>query len=201
MTIPDVKANLPITTVLTHYNLRPNKNHLLKCPFHNDKTASLQIYPKTNTWHCFGCGAGTDVIDLIEKKEGCTKHKAIEKAKAMIPGNATNTKPIQQPKAMPKTLTPEARTAVFNKAFKYFTQGLKATKKAQDYLQQRILDRDSIIVGYDSGMLHRKATKQLKTSYLETGLIKSDSKHRENNYHTFLMAAWCSPSLTKAEIS
>jgi len=197
MEIADIKINLPITTVLAHYNLTPNKNHLLKCPFHNDKTASLQVYPKTNTWHCFGCGAGTDVIDLIQMKDNCSKHEAIVKATSMIPGDPTNPKPIQQPRAMVKTLTPEARTAVFNKAFKYFAQGMKSTKKAQEYLQQRAIDQNSIIVGYDSGMLHRKATKQLKTSYLETNLIKPDSKYRENNYHTFFNGCLIFPKLDR----
>ena len=102
MTIPDIKANLPITTVLNHYDLTPNKNHLLNCPFHNDNTASLQVYPKTNTWHCFGCGAGTDVIDLFQMMDKSTKHEAIEKAKSMTPTNTSTIRSIQQPKLCPK---------------------------------------------------------------------------------------------------
>jgi len=34
------------------------------CPLHNEKTASLTVYLKENTFHCFGCQAGTSVIDL-----------------------------------------------------------------------------------------------------------------------------------------
>ncbi len=34
------------------------------CPHHNEKTPSLQYYPKTNTAFCFGCRKSFDSIDL-----------------------------------------------------------------------------------------------------------------------------------------
>ena len=37
------------------------------CPFHQEKTPSCKIDPSTQTWHCFGCGEGGDVITYIEK--------------------------------------------------------------------------------------------------------------------------------------
>ncbi|MFH1326470.1 MAG: CHC2 zinc finger domain-containing protein, partial [Candidatus Falkowbacteria bacterium] len=69
MEIPEIKQRLSINQVLNHYKLTPNKNNLLHCPFHEDKTPSLQIYPKTNSFHCFGCGAAGDQIKFIELKE------------------------------------------------------------------------------------------------------------------------------------
>jgi len=77
MEIQDIKATLTIQTVLNHYNLSPDKNHRLNFPWHNDKTPSLQIYPKTNTWTCFSinCIAGSgDVIDFAMKYEELSKH-------------------------------------------------------------------------------------------------------------------------------
>ncbi|MEM1408184.1 MAG: CHC2 zinc finger domain-containing protein, partial [Bacteroidota bacterium] len=87
MEIPEIKQQLTIGQVLDHYGLKPDRNHMLCCPFHDDKTPSLQIYPKTNTFCCFSsnCNAGTgDVIDFIQLKEQCTKHEAITKAKALL---------------------------------------------------------------------------------------------------------------------
>jgi DNA primase catalytic core len=36
------------------------------CPFHGDKNPSFSITPSKNEWHCFGCGAGGDVIRFVE---------------------------------------------------------------------------------------------------------------------------------------
>ncbi len=37
----------------------------MKCPFHNDGTASFHVYTAKNRWYCFGeCNKGGDVIEL-----------------------------------------------------------------------------------------------------------------------------------------
>src|ERR1700760_4764002 len=86
MEITDIKKRLPISQVLQHYGLKPDKHDRLLCPFHPDKTPSLQIYPKTNTFCCFSsnCTAGTgDQIQLIELMEKCNKHEALVKASSL----------------------------------------------------------------------------------------------------------------------
>ena len=83
MDIKEIKTLLTINQVLSHYNLKPDKNQRLLCPFHPDKTPSLQIYPATNTYCCFSsnCKAGTgDTIQFIQLKENCSKHEALVKA-------------------------------------------------------------------------------------------------------------------------
>jgi DNA primase len=72
MEIQEIKRNLNIAEVLSHYNLKANRNNLLKCPFHADKTASLQLYPSTNTYNCFSCGANGDTIQFIQDYEKTT---------------------------------------------------------------------------------------------------------------------------------
>ncbi|MBR3053723.1 MAG: DNA primase, partial [Firmicutes bacterium] len=39
------------------------------CPFHNEKTPSFTVYPDSQSFYCFGCGAGGNVISFIEKRE------------------------------------------------------------------------------------------------------------------------------------
>lgn len=39
------------------------------CPFHNEKTPSFTIYPDTQSYYCFGCGSGGDVITFIKNIE------------------------------------------------------------------------------------------------------------------------------------
>ena len=85
MEINEIKARLSIQTVLSHYGLKPNKNNMLNCPFHDDGTASLKIYPRTNTFNCFGCGKNGDHIQFIELYEDYARYKAILKVQGLKP--------------------------------------------------------------------------------------------------------------------
>ena len=87
MDIPSIKNQLRLTSVLAHYGIKMDRNKRVICPWHNDKTPSLQIYPATDTWCCFStaCQAGTgDAIQFIQNMERCTKAEAIAKAKELI---------------------------------------------------------------------------------------------------------------------
>lgn len=91
--------------VLSRYNLIPDKHLRLNCPFHEDKTPSMQVYYKTHTAYCFSSncpthGKSLDVIDFIMYQEKCTKHEAILKAQDFIglPNPITpKPKPTPQP--------------------------------------------------------------------------------------------------------
>ena len=48
---------------------RRGKNLVGLCPFHNEKTPSFTVYPETNSYYCFGCGAGGEVISFIRNIE------------------------------------------------------------------------------------------------------------------------------------
>lgn len=39
------------------------------CPFHGEKTPSFTVYPENNSFYCFGCGAGGDIITFVRKIE------------------------------------------------------------------------------------------------------------------------------------
>ncbi|MEA5051564.1 MAG: DNA primase [Oscillospiraceae bacterium] len=48
------------------------------CPFHNEKTPSFTVYPDTQSYYCFGCGAGGDVITFIKQKENLEYIEAVK---------------------------------------------------------------------------------------------------------------------------
>ena len=52
MEIADIKQNLSLSQVLENYSLQPNKNNMLRCPFHEDSTASLQVSFSQNRYKC-----------------------------------------------------------------------------------------------------------------------------------------------------
>lgn len=47
-----------------------HNNANMSCPFHKDAAPSFHIYPHTNTFHCFSCGAGGTVIDFVMHATG-----------------------------------------------------------------------------------------------------------------------------------
>jgi len=182
MDIKDIKQQLSINQVLSYYNLKPDKNDRLNCPFHPDKNPSLQIYPKTNTYCCFSsnCKAGTgDQIQFIELKENCNKHEALLKATALLNGNTTATPPPAA-KLFIET-APLEKLAVLTKLFKYFTKALPLTKKAVDYLEGRAINYKLHEVGCNAGDWHHKlnpenigaSKKNFIASCEQYGLLKA----------------------------
>ncbi len=42
------------------------------CPFHTEKSASFHVREDQNSYYCFGCGAGGDVITFVQETQGGT---------------------------------------------------------------------------------------------------------------------------------
>ncbi len=85
MDIKEIKNRLTLAMLMQHYGLKADKQSRLKCPFHDDKTPSLQLYYKTQTAFCFSTnctthGKAIDVIDFILYYEKLSKHEAIKRA-------------------------------------------------------------------------------------------------------------------------
>lgn len=79
---------MSLACVLAHYGWKPDARGRMRCPFHDDESPSMQCYPETGTVYCFAAscpahGRSLDVIDIVKEAEGCTKHEAIVKAKAL----------------------------------------------------------------------------------------------------------------------
>lgn len=73
------QANI-VEVISAYVRLLPaGKNYKALCPFHQEKTPSFYISPERGLWHCFGCGAGGDVIDFVQRIEGLTFTEAIAK--------------------------------------------------------------------------------------------------------------------------
>ena len=61
----EIKKVVDMENVLAWYGLTPNRAGFIVCPFHPDKSPSLKIYEGNGGWHCFGCGAGSDIFDFV----------------------------------------------------------------------------------------------------------------------------------------
>lgn len=69
--LQDLKMKTDISDVISTYvTLRKRGNtYVGLCPFHNEKTPSFTVYPDTQSFYCFGCGAGGDAVGFVKKIE------------------------------------------------------------------------------------------------------------------------------------
>jgi DNA primase len=77
-----VREKTPIADIVgEHVQLRNAGGGNLKgiCPFHDEKSPSLSVSPARNLFHCFGCGAGGDVIKFIMDIEHLDFTEAVER--------------------------------------------------------------------------------------------------------------------------
>ena len=74
----DVKGQVSITRLLDYLQLETNRSGFMVCPFHGDNDPSLRIYPETNSFYCFGCGAGSSVIDFYMHWSGLGFYEAVQ---------------------------------------------------------------------------------------------------------------------------
>ncbi|GMB10885.1 MAG: DNA primase [Candidatus Improbicoccus devescovinae] len=66
-----IKEKNNIQDVISSYvNLKQKgKNLVALCPFHAEKTPSFYVYLETESFYCFGCGVGGDVVSFIRLME------------------------------------------------------------------------------------------------------------------------------------
>ena len=78
--VDEIKQKIDIVTVIgRHVNLkRSGRNMKGLCPFHKEKTPSFFVSPDRQSFHCFGCGAGGDVISFLMDYLGLSFRDTLE---------------------------------------------------------------------------------------------------------------------------
>lgn len=75
-----LRANNDIVSVISPYVelRRRGKNLVGLCPFHNEKTPSFTVYPESQSFYCFGCGAGGEIISFVRRIENLDFYEAVK---------------------------------------------------------------------------------------------------------------------------
>jgi DNA primase len=58
---------------------RRGRTHFGLCPFHAERTASFGVSREAGLFHCFGCGAGGDVIRFVERTQHISFPEAVRR--------------------------------------------------------------------------------------------------------------------------
>lgn len=62
--IESVRHSNPLAHIVERMTGEQITKHKIHCPLHSDNTPSLHVYDN-DTWYCFQCGKGGDVIDFV----------------------------------------------------------------------------------------------------------------------------------------
>lgn len=76
--IAEIKSRLSLPEIMRrdgHTPKRVGTAWFVNCPFHTEKSPSCKV--EERSFHCFGCGAGSDIIDYWERSRGGGKKEAI----------------------------------------------------------------------------------------------------------------------------
>ena len=158
---------------------------MLRCPFHEDNTASLQVNLLQNKYKCHACDKKGDVIQFVQDYEKLTKHEALKKCTAMIEISPKSN--VQSPKPqMEIIISSKERTAFIEKIFASFKNAAIRSQPAKDYLKSRNLDPKKLNnpptynggVGYNGGQFHHGQRKEdsLIQNCLAYGLLIDNNR-------------------------
>jgi len=72
-----VREAVPVPLAAVRYGLQANRTGMVRCPFHDDHNPSLKL--NEDYFHCFGCGAGGDVVSLTARLFNLRPYEAASK--------------------------------------------------------------------------------------------------------------------------
>lgn len=188
MPLPDefiyqLKLANPIDTTMGRYVhlIRSGSNYKCLCPFHSEKTPSCTVYTGTQSFYCFGCGAGGDVITFTKQIENLDTYEAIkllaERGGLEMPENDLN-----KDGAKMKLRILEMNREAANFFYRNLLQG--QDKRGLQYAVQRGLTPKAIkkyAIGYapaawDGLMKHLEGLGFTREEMLSAGLIRQNAR-------------------------
>lgn len=153
------------------------KDYAVCCPFHEDKTPSCVITPKSNLFNCFSCGVGGSVIDWVMKTQGVSFRHAVELLKndvgaASSPLAANTESPVKKT-TVPKLAAPVSVDAddqtVLHDVVNYYHDTLLDSPEGIAYLEARGIADGELIKHFQLGYANRTLGLRLPQKNRKTG--------------------------------
>ena len=192
--LSELKMRTDITDLVSRYvsldSRRQGRTHKGLCPFHNEKTPSFMVYEDTQSFYCFGCGAGGDAITFVMKAENLDYIEAVkflaEKAGMTLPQDGYDDSLHQKKNRI---------LAANREAARFFYSSLLDEKNshALNYFLNRGLTPQTIKhfgLGYapdswDALIKHMRSKGFSVNELYEADLVKKSTKNGERFYDNF----------------
>ena len=147
------------------YDIKPEgKDHIMCCPFHDDKTPSLKISTAKNLFNCFGCRTSGTVIDWVMKTQNMSFRHACETLMHDSGTSLEDNKPVS-----PLTANADNQV-ILNQSISYYHEVLKQSPEALEYLKSRGLDNAELIDTFKLGFANRTLGYKLPSKTNKEGI-------------------------------
>lgn len=170
---------------------RQGKDYAVQCPFHDDDTPSLIISPKTNLYHCFGCGAAGSVIDwVMETRKLAFREAVVWLSNECLPFATESEKDKLLSPLAAKNESEQDGQALLQRVIGFYHETLKQSSEAQDYLKSRGLDDIELIDQFKLGYANRSLgltlpSKQVKAGAAIRGQLQQVGLYRDSGHEHF----------------
>jgi len=156
-----LKRDHPVEEVVSRYGIelqRSGSGLVGRCPFHDDGgRPNLYLYPATQSWYCYRCSIGGDVISFVERMEGVGFREAVNRLTEEVPSSSRllhhSRRAAPTRRSRTRALGPDER-ACLAAAVDLYHNRLITDPAALAYVRERGLDQHTIEerrLGYVAG--------------------------------------------------
>jgi DNA primase len=186
-----LKAEVSVERLVEAFGIElkgAGKDLLGRCPFHDDREASLVVTPAKNLWHCFGCQIGGGPIDWVMKTRGVSFRHAVE----LLREDAASLPSGRRGRVLPAPVDLDADDQVLlAQAIDYYHERLKVSPEALTYLKRRGLNDPAMLDAHRLGFADRtlglrlpektrKAGSEIRSRLQKLGLWRASGHEHFN---------------------
>lgn len=141
--VEEVKSKVDIVEIIgSRVNLKKAGRHFKGlCPFHSEKSPSFIVSPERQSYKCFGCQEGGDVLTFLQKYEGYSFLEALESMAARVGVTLQSYRPTEADSRRKRTLEILSLSTEY---YSYLLNKHESGSVARDYLTSRGIRSESI---------------------------------------------------------
>ena len=166
MTVDEIRSMYSMTDIVNMYGFKVVRG-MICCPFHNDKTPSMKIFPKR--YHCFTCQAHGDILDFIQKYEKVPFKEAFQRLGGTYKASKEFLLSVQKEK--------ERKAQILQKATRQ-RELMRSEEKGADYLKKLLKETDINSEKYKKIMLELVCV--FWKIVMRTGWLEDDNESLKN---------------------
>ena len=177
--IQQLKQSCDMERIVSGYLPLKKKGRYLVglCPFHSEKSPSFYVYPQNQSFYCFGCGAGGDVITFIRRIENLEYMEAVK----LLADRCGLELPMDSDQSDARSMLKKRVLEINRESARFFHSCLMSEqgRQAYEYLISRGRDRKTIRhfgvgyapVGWDGLLNHLRAKGFSDNDMLEANVV------------------------------